>query len=87
MATEGQIRSLYDWLDLFQELRLRSHADITRAFSDGDFGKTLARAQGDKHKWVLRNLNYRPGYRILNIGCGWGPCSRRSRPKPASPWG
>ena len=47
--------------------------DITAGLYDGDFTKTLERAQRDKHEWVLAELGFRSGQRILDIGCGWGP--------------
>jgi cyclopropane-fatty-acyl-phospholipid synthase len=74
MANRQEIESTYDWLDRFQELRLGKFADITAAFFDGDFSKTLDQAQKDKHTWVLDGVGVSgPGKRVLDIGCGWGP--------------
>ena len=74
MANRQEIEATYDWLDRFQELRLGKFADITAAFFDGDFSKTLDQAQKDKHAWVLDGLGVAgPGKRALDIGCGWGP--------------
>ena len=74
MANRQEIEATYDWLDRFQELRLGKFADITAAFFDGDFSKTLDQAQKDKHAWVFEGLRVGgPGKRVLDIGCGWGP--------------
>jgi cyclopropane-fatty-acyl-phospholipid synthase len=74
MANRQEIEATYDWLDRFQELRLGKFADITAAFFDGDFSKTLDQAQKDKHAWVLDGAGVSgPGKRVLDIGCGWGP--------------
>ena len=74
MANRQEIEATYDWLDRFQELRLGRFADITAAFFDGDFSKSLDRAQKDKHAWVIDGLGVGgPGMRVLDIGCGWGP--------------
>jgi cyclopropane-fatty-acyl-phospholipid synthase len=74
MANRQEIEATYDWLDQFQELRLGKFADITAAFFDGDFSKTLDQAQKDKHAWVFEGLGVSgPGRRVLDIGCGWGP--------------
>ncbi|MGH7997715.1 MAG: SAM-dependent methyltransferase [Opitutaceae bacterium] len=84
MATQRQIEALYDWLDRFQELRLGRHADITCALFDGDRGKTLRRAQQDKHEWILRTFGFRPGQKLLDIGCGWGPMLKAVRDRSGS---
>lgn len=76
MATQQEMEKLYDWLDRFQELRLGECADITCAFFNGDFGKTLAEAQRDKHTWVLEGLGIDRRGKVLDIGCGWGPMLR-----------
>lgn len=81
MANQEQIEALYDWLDHFQELRLGKHTDITCAFFDGDFGKTLREAQRDKHNWVLDGINFKPGDRVLDIGSGWGPILKAVKDK------
>ena len=74
MANRRQIEATYDWLDRFHELRLGRFADITAAFFDGDFGKSLDQAQTDKHAWVIDGLGVGgAGKRVLDIGCGWGP--------------
>ena len=74
MANQQEIEALYDWLDLFHESRLGRYADLSAAFFDGDFRKSLRQAQKDKHDWVLDGVGIKgPGKRILDVGCGWGP--------------
>jgi cyclopropane-fatty-acyl-phospholipid synthase len=73
MANQKEIEAMYDWMDYFHVLRLGDYADFTCALFDGDFSKTLNQAQKDKHEYILKGLNFKPGDRILDIGCGWGP--------------
>jgi cyclopropane-fatty-acyl-phospholipid synthase len=72
MATGRQIEATYDYLDEVWRLSLGDRADITCAFFNGDFGKTLERAQADKHRYILDGVRFRPGMRVLDVGCGWG---------------
>jgi cyclopropane-fatty-acyl-phospholipid synthase len=73
MANQKEIEAMYDWVDYFHVLRLGDYADFTCALFDGDFSKTLNQAQKDKHEYVLKGLRFKPGDRVLDIGCGWGP--------------
>lgn len=73
MATQEEIEFVYDDLDEMWRARLGEHADITAAFFNGDFRKTLEQAQRDKHNWIFENVGFEPGHRIIDIGCGWGP--------------
>ncbi len=73
MKTSVSAGSCYDyandyWLKINDEF-----PDITAAFYNGNFSKTLNQAQRDKHKWVLSGIDFKPGDRVLDIGCGWGP--------------
>lgn len=34
---------------------------------------SLEEAQKNKHEWVLKNIGFKPGFRVLDIGSGWGP--------------
>lgn len=76
MANQADIQATYDWMDRIFRLRLGENADITCAFFDGDFSKSLEEAQNDKHEWVLQGLGFKPGMRVLDIGSGWGPMLR-----------
>lgn len=49
------------------------HADLTCAMYNGDFSKTLTQAQKDKHRYILDGICFKPGFRVLDIGCGFGP--------------
>ena len=49
------------------------HADLTCAMYNGDFSKTLTQAQRDKHRYILDGICFKPGFRVLDIGCGFGP--------------
>lgn len=73
MAKQEEIEATYDWFDQFQIMVLGDYADITCAFFDGDFTKTLNQAQKDKHDYVLKGINFKSGDKILDIGSGRGP--------------
>ncbi|MEI6731507.1 MAG: class I SAM-dependent methyltransferase [archaeon] len=73
MANQKEIEAMYDWMDYFHVLRFGDYADFTCAFYDGDYSKTLEQAQRDKHEYIFNGLKFKPGDRVLDIGCGWGP--------------
>jgi cyclopropane-fatty-acyl-phospholipid synthase len=81
MADQADIELHYDTVGPLHRVRMRDvqgdFPDYTCAFFDGDFSKSLVRAQVDKHVWILDNLglgeNRLAGRRILEIGCGWAP--------------
>jgi cyclopropane-fatty-acyl-phospholipid synthase len=73
MATQQQMEATYNYMDEIFRLSLGETGDLTGAMYNGDFSKTLAQAQKDKHDYVLDALNFHPGFRMLDIGCGWGP--------------
>ena len=79
MATRQQIEETYNYQDEICRLTLGETADITCAFFDGDYSKSLPQAQRDKHRYVLDAVNFRPGQRLLDIGCGWGPMLQAAR--------
>jgi cyclopropane-fatty-acyl-phospholipid synthase len=47
-------------------------ADFSGAKYDGDFSLSLEQAQRRKHEYVARQLAIEPGWRVLDLGCGWG---------------
>ncbi len=73
MASQQQIEGTYDYIDEFLRLSLGECQDFSCAYYNGDFTKSLEQAQKDKHDYILKNLKFRKGMRILDIGCGWGP--------------
>lgn len=73
MATLAQMAETYDYMDQLFRLSLGETADITCALYDGDFTKMLEQAQDDKHAYIFEHLGVSPGFRLLDIGCGWGP--------------
>lgn len=79
MATRAQMDATYNYMDEICRLSLGEMTDITCAWYDGDFSKTLAQAQHDKHEFVLNSINFRLGSRLLDIGCGWGPILNAAR--------
>src|SRR5918998_6569556 len=79
MATRQEIEATYNYMDEIFRLSLGETGDLTCAMYDGDFSKTLAQAQKDKHDYVLNALNFHAGFRMLDIGCGWGPMLRAAK--------
>lgn len=80
MATRADIEQHYDTVGILHALRMKDeqgdYPDYTCAFFDGDFSKTCAQAQRDKHAWILEGLclgKHLSGKHVLDIGCGWGP--------------
>lgn len=76
MARQDEIVATYDYMDEYFRACLGDHADITCALYEGDFSLTLEQAQRRKHEFILRELGFREGTRVLDIGCGWGPVLR-----------
>lgn len=83
MADLRDIEQTYDYMDELFRDSFGEHGDITCAWYDGDFSKTLEDAQRDKHELVLRELGVREGSRILDVGCGWGPVLHAARQRSA----
>jgi cyclopropane-fatty-acyl-phospholipid synthase len=72
MADRTQINATYNYMDELFRLSMGEYGDITAAMYNGDFSKSLASAQADKHDYILQGIRFAPGHRILDIGCGWG---------------
>jgi cyclopropane-fatty-acyl-phospholipid synthase len=73
MATQAQIEETFNYMDEIFRASFGEHADLTCAFFDGDFGKSLEQAQRDKHRLIQDALRVQAGSRVLDVGCGWGP--------------
>lgn len=73
MADQDEIEETYDFMDEIFRLSFGQHADLTCALYDGDPSKTLAEAQRDKHRYILDGIQFKPCFRVLDIGCGFGP--------------
>lgn len=73
MANQQDIEETYDYMDELFRLTIGENADITCALYNGDFSKSLAQAQKDKHDYILDAIHFKAGSRVLDIGCGWGP--------------
>lgn len=73
MADLEQITATYDYMDEIYRLTYGEHADVSAAMYNGDFSMTVQEAQANKHRHILEGINFKPGDRVLDIGCGWGP--------------
>ncbi len=73
MATREDIEETYDFMDEIFRVSFGEHADLTCAMYNGNFSKTLSQAQRDKHEYILDGICFKPGFRVLDIGCGFGP--------------
>jgi cyclopropane-fatty-acyl-phospholipid synthase len=72
MANRDQIEATYNYMDPLFRASLGNNPDITAAMFNGDYSKSLADAQRDKHAYILQEIAFRLGFRVLDIGCGWG---------------
>lgn len=73
MATLEQIEATYDYLDDIVRVDMGDYGEVTCALYNGDFSKTLEQAQRDKHDYMLEGIGFVKGFRVLDVGCGWGP--------------
>jgi cyclopropane-fatty-acyl-phospholipid synthase len=73
MAGPGDIEFAYSFIDRIFRLSLGEMADFSGAKYDGDFSLSLEQAQRRKHEYVVNSIGVRPGHRVLDLGCGWGP--------------
>lgn len=81
MANQKNIEATYDYMDdIFQE-SIGSNADISCARYNNDFTISLEEAQKAKHDFILKSLQFKPGDKILDIGCGWGPILKAIKEK------
>lgn len=73
MAGKQEIDFTYTTLDKIFRLSIGETADFSAARYKGDFSMSLEDAQRAKHEFIKEQLNIRPGNRVLDMGCGWGP--------------
>lgn len=73
MANQQEIGTTYNFMDEMVRLSFGENASISCAFYNSDYSKTLEQAQKDKHDFILESINFKPGFRVLDIGSGWGP--------------
>lgn len=73
MANQQEIEETYNFMDEIIRVSFGEYADVTCALYNGDFSKTLAQAQKDKHDYILQAIGFKEGARVLDIGSGWGP--------------
>lgn len=76
-ASPEAIASHYDVGNDFYALWLDPALIYTAALWDPADTDTLAAAQARKIDYYARALGFRPGMRVLDIGCGWGGALRR----------
>ena len=72
MARQENVEPIYNFVDELWRCTFGETADFSNALYNGDFSKTLERAQADKHRYILDAIDFHPGARVLDIGCGWG---------------
>jgi cyclopropane-fatty-acyl-phospholipid synthase len=84
MAAREDLEFTYSLTDRIFRLSLGELADFSGAKYDGDFSLGLEEAQRRKHCYVAEQIGIRPGRRILDLGCGWGPLLNFIRSRGAS---
>ena len=72
MGTALRVDATYNYMDEIWRLSLGENADISNALYADDYSKTLEQAQRDKHEFILNQVRFAPGNRVLDVGCGWG---------------
>ena len=84
MADRDDLEFTYSLIDRIFRLSLGELADFSGAKYDGDFSLSLEEAQRRKHDYVAEQIGIRPGRRVLDLGCGWGPLLALARSKGAA---
>lgn len=72
MADQKELDAHYTNMDKIFRLSLGQKGAYSGARFEGDFSMTLEQAQENKHKFIVDNLNIKPGDKVLDMGCGWG---------------
>ena len=81
---EKGIAKHYDVSNEFYELFLDKKYML---YSCADYitgRETLEEAQANKVQFIMELIDLQPGEKILELGCGWGACYRRSTTAPVN---
>lgn len=73
MANQKDLDFTYTTIDEIFRLSMGEMGDFSGAMFNGDFSLSLEEAQDRKHRFIAENLHIRPGSKVLDMGCGWGP--------------
>ena len=66
------IHAHYDLGNAFYELWLDGTMNYSSALFEGDFSRSMQAAQNAKVRRALQATDVKAGFRVLEIGCGWG---------------
>lgn len=83
MASAHDLDWSYTQIDRLFRLSIGPTADFSNAKYDGDFTLSLEAAQRRKHDFIAEQIGLRPGTRVLDLTCGWGPFLRYARERGA----
>lgn len=72
MADSRDLDFTYTQIDRLFRLSIGERGDFSGAMYDGDFSLSLEQAQRRKHEFIAANLRVGPGFRVIDLGCGWG---------------
>jgi cyclopropane-fatty-acyl-phospholipid synthase len=71
-GSRRNIHAHYDLGNAFYKLWLDPSMNYSSAWFDGDTAQDTTSAQQAKMRRALRQVDLRPGMRLLEVGCGWG---------------
>jgi cyclopropane-fatty-acyl-phospholipid synthase len=72
MIGQNEMDYTYTFLDRIFRLSFGETGSYSGAMYEGDFSITLEAAQRRKHAFIADMLKIKPGFRVLDMGCGWG---------------
>lgn len=73
MANKTDLDFTYTTIDELFRLSIGEMGDYSGAKFDGNFQLSLEEAQKAKHKFISDSLFIKPGSKVLDMACGWGP--------------